>query len=282
MTESANMIRLAVIVIILSVLLTLGFMVFGLGYRLNQGYESQLDKIFGKTGGPSFEKYDGRTVDGDFVRECMREYGGEYFIRVKTIKNPLSFCVLDKPVNDLIVWEEDAQNGVLVSITEPNSQCFVPRNKVFDVTVLYKSEDNLLGVFFEQQNNPGAKEGMDSKNLALTKVANDLKRETEGTIASKVNGVQGQIDTKKSAIKRNKENSQTEINASVDTRVAFSAYTKAYDEYATLKKSVDDAWEALMEKARSAGHTVYGHVAISPDAEPGSVESKEYWIKEGD
>lgn len=150
MKNTSKLLFLGVSFIVLAITITV--VVFSLTAAKNEldQFNIYVEKLFGKAGEPKFAKYCGQYVDGKTVRSTMEDFGGDYFIRVKTRKNPVSFVVAHKPFDHTIMVNYDGDAG-MVSYVSSSSLCYVNENALFSAKAVRDSSGTLLGITFTEK-----------------------------------------------------------------------------------------------------------------------------------
>ncbi len=287
MSNSIRVIILAVIVSVTATVLTFGFYLYQTARYGMAGHQRSLSRVFNDSSGPRFASYDQRIVDGEFVKGCIDEFGGDYFIRVRTSANPVTFCVLDKPIGAKIAWE-DGGGLDFCSLTDPGSLCYVPAEEMFDVTVLRKDRD-IYGVYFEQQGIKDARgsstyRGVYGSDLS---VAGDRKKNkldaakdsidpgsvnsSAATMESKNEGLEGEIADLKA---------RTDKEMTGDVASNQVAFNSAYESYVDAKEEAEDAFDRMIAQCRidHPDWQVLGHVDLDPDDNSGTEKtSLKFW-----
>lgn len=273
MYNSVSLTKLAAVVIAAAILLVFSFNLYVSTMSNEQSHYIRLTKILQNRSGPDFEEYDGSSVDGEYVRSCMKKYGGDYFIRIRTQKNPRSFCVLDQPVNNKIIWEEDIRSGGVQDVTSPSSKCYVPGNEMFKVTIL-KEDGDVIGVSFEQEN--VGLDYDDSNHKSILQNATSYVKST-GNLNAMISTVRQNIADLQQQNRNLDEESNLEVTE--NSRRALNQYSAAYKTYKRNVNAAETAWQNLENvcKDTSGVLNVWGRVAIDPGATSGATNSLDYY-----
>ncbi len=152
MENLIKMILLAVAIDVTAVVLSVAIFVTKAGSSGLEEYSTRISDVLFSGQGPEFASLSGQYVDGKTVRSMMEQYGGQYLIRVKTKRNPVSFAVYTQPVNHNVVVKFADANGTgqCEDYSDPDSFYYVNSNVEF-MTSTISSDGEVVGVCFTEK-----------------------------------------------------------------------------------------------------------------------------------
>ena len=252
-----------------------------------------IGQMFGKAGEPKFAKYSGQYVDGKTVRSTMEEFGGDFFIRVKTRKNPVSFVVAHKPVDYTIMVDYSGLSG-MCSYVDSSSLCYVNENALFSSKVARDSSGTLLGITFTEKGAGAVTKAVreaytpDEPNADIGEVRraylnflNQVVSNSESSLAmmlSDTNSVRNATHQLQTDTQIKNGNLYPPIEESPD----ITDYETATAEKDAAKTAVDRAWVSLMEQCKLVtGIEPTGYVDITkndPSHDLNDTSNLQFWV----
>lgn len=262
----------AAMVSIAGALISVIFYVYKTGDRSYKLFSSKVLEIFSNESEPDFVKFSGQYVDGKTVRAILEKEGGDYFFKIKTKKNPVSFPVVNRPYQNRIVvsFQTDGtgSTGKYADYSDPNTVYYIDNNAVFSTRVLRDDFGTTLGAQFTEKGTgvvqaaikkeifPEKKEdiskGFFNPTLDQLKVeyTTQLDEAVKMLDASNLKSTVLQLQNALAAVQTNTEKLLTEAGAirpEVDTsaRETYNELTKKLD---ALKESINGKWKQLINQ----------------------------------
>lgn len=281
--KSSKLVTLAVSILLAAI--TVIFCLFAFK-TFNSSYNAltvQLNRMLGKSDEPSFAAYQDTYIDGKTVRYNLEKFGGKFLIRVKTKRNPVSFCVTSAPVNGKVLTYLGNENGEASYVptesfrdyTSSASNCYINENGTFYTKVMRDETNKIIGVSFSEKNS-GAKNayvtkaylnGDETGNMDTAKAnyIQGLNVCTENMNIDKVNSQANSFNYLAHLCRQQADNNNNISYANGDSiSAADSSYATAKENMNAAASSAEDAWRSLMETYESeTGDTATGHSQIT-------------------
>ena len=257
MEHSLRLVTLSVATVLVAILISSVFLLYQIGKEASTTAVGKFVQSIEHGLGPDFEQRDGSVVDGDFVRETIEEYAGQYFIRIRTPKHPESFAVFavssSKKSALLDIDVNSIGNYSYQGYTSANDSYYIDGAAKFYVTAIY-TKKALAGVYFEQKatTTSGNVKNLRDVKLAKLKEAkvdtnainsqiNDLTKSTKQILS-----LTKQLDKNTVADRTRKFNksSGTVYTASRD-------FNSTYSEYVRSQNLVNNDYNRLLQQIRS-------------------------------
>ena len=231
---------------------------------------------------PGFSQYSGRYVDGKTVRSVMEEFGGNYFIRVRTKKDSLSFCVYEKPYKHLV----NDGSGSYHDYTKSDSLFYVDENALYFATIYRNDGKTVIGVLFEEQGS-GSISGtvaqlyhaaslVEAKKAYLQTVQDSAAGMDAQKIDSAIEYAGNAIHEIEDEIEKLLKDDNSPGETVQETAKRYSEKRDALDAAA---KSMADAWAAYQAAYKeSTGLDSLGHYDITSDNSSMEMNDLQYWI----
>lgn len=298
MKSFSKLLLIWISVIVLAVTILVVVFSVDTGRRSLDQFDQFIAQMFGKAGEPAFAKYSGQYVDGKTVRSTMEEFGGDFFISVKTKKNPVSFVVAHKPVDHTIMIDYSGESGML-SYVNSSSLCYVNENALFSAKVIRDSGNALLGITFTEKGAGAVTKAVQKAYTPTNSSATITQAKTSYTnilknvvAASNVSSIVADTNSRKNFTKQLEAETMVmngNLYPPVEGGADNAGYQAAVAERDAAQTAVDNAWISLMEHCKTVtGIEPTGHYSISkndPDRDLDDTSNLQFWVKlfnEGD
>lgn len=290
MKSFSKLLLIGVSLIVLAVTVMVVVFSVDAGRRSLDQFDQFIAQMFGKAGEPAFAKYSGQYVDGKTVRSTMEEFGGDFFISVKTKKNPVSFVVAHKPVDHTIMVDYSGEPGML-SYVNSSSLCYVNENALFSAKVIRDSGNTLLGITFTEKGAGAVTEAVRktytpaNPSATITQVKTSYIDMLKNVVAaSNVNSMVANTNSRKNFTKQLEAETMVmngNLYPPVEGGADNSAYQAAVTERDVAQAAVDSAWVSLMEQCKNVtGVEPAGYYSISkndPDRDLDDTSNLQFW-----
>lgn len=309
MSNALKIVLLAISVDVVAVIVSISIFVSNTGSSSLRDFSQKISQVLGEREGPEFVSYSGQYVDGATVRSMIEKYGGEYLIRVKTKRNPLSFAVYSQPVDHCFItlFPTDTVEGEVSDYTEPGSFYYVDANSEFMTATMTNSYGDVVGVAFSEKGSGSnltdvkssrywteAGAGVDPED-----VSEDLEDAKENYMyelrnQSELWNRSGYANTIQAA-KKDLDDSVTNLQEAIDSLNASnvkSLETSTVQEYnaalAQMQKAEEEttaAWKDLLDahdKAVTEDRKAIGHFDITENKDTVDgfdTSNLQYWIR---
>lgn len=252
MEHSLRLVILSTLTVLLAILISSAFFLYRIGQESSTSAVGKFAKSIEHGLGPDFEQRDGSVVDGDFVRETIEEYAGQYFIRIRTAKHPESFAVFaassSKKAAMLDTDYEQGGSYAYAGYSSVNDSYYIDGAAKFYVTAIY-DESALTGVYFEQLATTSV------KNVANVRTQKrDKLSSAKGNISdinSKLIRLRNNITNLKELTEINDKNTVADRNRKFakSEGTVYSAsknFNSTYSQYLESSKKIDRAYDELL------------------------------------
>lgn len=255
MESTTKIIMLAVAVCIAAIFISACFLLYAGVNSGSLGYNATLNKVFGRSKGPAFARYEGKIVDGDFVRSMISEYGGDYFIRIRTDKCPETFSTYSNGKNSALIESSLASGGAqskteieYMSLQDTTAKTYVNPTDLFRVSLVYQSRDkngnpvlasvgnsgDLAGVYFEQDSKSGRGASQTELSAKNTQLATIYSMYKDVNWQSKIDNVITKNSELEKKIAKMQEDTSLNLNDTNSSLVnkfnnAYKLYNKNYE-----------------------------------------------------
>lgn len=261
---------------ILAIFVSLAFYVYKTGARSLSSMNSRMAVILGSNNEPSFTKYKGQYVDGKTVISILEKFGGDYFFRIKTKRDPVSFVVADKPKKGFFTISL-SDHRKYADYTDSSSLYYLNENAQFMTYVLRSSGGDVLGALFTEKGS-GALTGYvkaaylsagtgtldNAKNVYATGIDNETNSFNDTAYRALLDTVQTDINNANNQANDYRAESFTGGTPSIGS----SEYNNAKNQAKAANERVNAAWHRLESQFTSeTGKAVDGHASISSDVE---------------
>lgn len=234
------------------------------------------------SGEPEFSKYAGKCVDGKTVRSVIEKFGGDYFIRIRTKIDSLSFCIYEKPYEHLI----NDGFGSYYDYTKSNSLFYVNESSLYNSTVYRNEGKTVIGILFEEQDSGsissvvaqlyGVSDLLSAEQSYLQKVKEEEASMNSGRLDAAIETADKAIGDIENEIEK-----LLQAGGSEDDTVKETAarYTEKKDALDTASQGLEDAWKAYQEAFKDAtGTESLGHYDITTNGISNNYDDLQYWV----
>lgn len=257
MEHSLRLVTLSVATVLVAILISSVFLLYQIGKEASTTAVGKFVQSIEHGLGPDFEQRDGSVVDGDFVRETIEEYAGQYFIRIRTPKHPESFAVFavssSKKSALLDIDVESSGNYSYQGYTSANDSYYIDGAAKFYVTAIY-TKKALAGVYFEQKATTTSNKVENLRDAKLTKLKqakvdvnainsqiSTLTKSTKDLLA-----LTKQLDKNTAADRARKSD-----KSSGTVYTASKNFNSTYAEYVKSQNLVNNDYNRLLQQIKS-------------------------------
>lgn len=294
------MIFLAIAVDVVAIVLSMVIFVSNVGSSSLRDFGQKVSEKLAEREGPDFMAFTGQYVDGKTVRETIEKYGGEYLIRIRTKRNPLSFAVYGKPLNHKIItkFPSSTESGEYSDYTSPGSFYYVDGTSEFMTAVMTNEYGDIIGVRFTERNSGAVTQSLknsrywaDTEDFTLEDAEENYSYELENQIALWADlSYANVIKESKELMDSEVENLQQVISELESTGLVSldsstrDKYNVAKSEMEAAKGRAESAWSDLIAAYNavvSSEEQAVGHFEITKNEniiEDGDTTNLQYWI----
>jgi len=249
-------------------------------FRLGSFF-TQFSKALTSANEPKFSKYSGRYVDGEAVRSTIEAFGGDYFFRIRTKKDALTFAVYERPLDHLLY----DGSGKYYDYTDSGSLYYIDEKSLYLTTVFRNDGGTVIGAMFEEKDS-GSISAAVSDLYHLTDLLESKKKYLEEVSALgdsfSTESINASIQSAEGAVQvlRDQIAALTEDTGGSDVDTALQGqYEEKKAAMESASQALAKAWEdyeaAFVE---STGKESLGHYEISTNNGSGDPDDLQYWI----
>lgn len=150
MNEGKEGIKMAIGLIILLLVASLGFILYNIGKTSANNAMEKVDELNVMLDESRYTDYEGRSVSGNVVQSLVNKYKNDtVFVKVETKTNTTWYNYSNESLTSKV--ESSVNNENVVNSTIKGEENYINPNAKFTCTLYRDANDTIMGVIFEQE-----------------------------------------------------------------------------------------------------------------------------------